>query len=909
MGIGKTRLVEEFVHRAEAAGLLILRGSCYEGLGLGPYWPFLLAIRQLTDGGSALQRDLDALANDTAERPWADLSEDARSRRARFLLGWSSRFASHASSKTLLWIDDLQWSDVGTLLLLNTIVDLPCQTPSIICTLRAGVALGPDKEELLTRLISKGHRLHLGPLPIGEIEQLIHQIVGYGHLGREDVATLSALTRGNPLFIQQVLNHLLESGLLAEHRLTRAVNRGRLPVSVAEAIDQRISALPSGLRRVLSVASTIGVTFSTDFVAGVLGANRINVEDRLGQALSRRIVERANVNGADYRFVHPLLQIRLYEKLPTATREKIHRSLARLCSEGRAAVGESARHFALGYGTRPCLPAGDSCARAAEQAERLLAYEDAADFWELALKVTPARATAVRAEMLRRFGWTLWATGNWTGAIRAWTSATSLFDELGDEAQAAKLALALGEMHRWRVELRLSEKWLRKGLTSETIDKKERARALALLASIHCLRRDTARGAALLDEAQQLMSEDRPDPLIAYWISYALLTTGQTSKARALARTAIGDAERQERHEAASLLAGSLFHHELANLKVKAAQRLACSVRRAAKQTDTTALTYSIVCDALLLGYRGQWRKVIRTCEQRLDRVRLAGKYQLATTQFILGQALVLSGLANEGIETMRRALPLLGKIRPVAAMHLAQALCWAERQDDAMPLIQRYAKKVLASRRSVAGLTALADAASRLHIADLTQQCYDTLASEARPAVMVYRPLSVQRVLGRLASSLEHWDQAIEHFELATAQLAPTGAVWELACTHLDYAEMRRRRGRKGDGRKANALEVRAEQIFDGLETQVRQPTLVPAEQANPFGLTSREIEVLSVLADGKRNDEIAEAITVSPRTVARHIQNILGKMDAASRTEAVMKGVRAGLVGAFAPIAATRE
>jgi NarL family two-component system response regulator YdfI len=61
---------------------------------------------------------------------------------------------------------------------------------------------------------------------------------------------------------------------------------------------------------------------------------------------------------------------------------------------------------------------------------------------------------------------------------------------------------------------------------------------------------------------------------------------------------------------------------------------------------------------------------------------------------------------------------------------------------------------------------------------------------------------------------------------------------------------------------------------------------------------LTPREGEVLRLLADGLGNKEIALKLNISEHTIKFHIRSILGKLGAASRTEAVTRGLRNGLI-----------
>lgn len=69
-----------------------------------------------------------------------------------------------------------------------------------------------------------------------------------------------------------------------------------------------------------------------------------------------------------------------------------------------------------------------------------------------------------------------------------------------------------------------------------------------------------------------------------------------------------------------------------------------------------------------------------------------------------------------------------------------------------------------------------------------------------------------------------------------------------------------------------------------------------VPDTPSTP--LTTREIEVLRLVADGASNKVIAHKLGISDHTVKFHVTSILTKLNAGTRTEAVMLGVRKGLV-----------
>ena len=64
------------------------------------------------------------------------------------------------------------------------------------------------------------------------------------------------------------------------------------------------------------------------------------------------------------------------------------------------------------------------------------------------------------------------------------------------------------------------------------------------------------------------------------------------------------------------------------------------------------------------------------------------------------------------------------------------------------------------------------------------------------------------------------------------------------------------------------------------------------------PGGLSEREAEVLRLIAAGRTNAEIAEALVISPHTVGRHVSNIFGKLGTTHRADAAVWAVRHGLV-----------
>jgi DNA-binding NarL/FixJ family response regulator len=76
---------------------------------------------------------------------------------------------------------------------------------------------------------------------------------------------------------------------------------------------------------------------------------------------------------------------------------------------------------------------------------------------------------------------------------------------------------------------------------------------------------------------------------------------------------------------------------------------------------------------------------------------------------------------------------------------------------------------------------------------------------------------------------------------------------------------------------------------------------TAAPRVPAEPHVLTARELDVLSLLADGLSNAEIGERLFIESTTVKYHVAGLLQKINARDRLQAVLWGIRSGLIDPF--------
>ena len=168
-------------------------------------------------------------------------------------------------------------------------------------------------------------------------------------------------------------------------------------------------------------------------------------------------------------------------------------------------------------------------------------------------------------------------------------------------------------------------------------------------------------------------------------------------------------------------------------------------------------------------------------------------------------------------------------------------------------------------------------------------QSVYD----EPRSWLNSIHPEDLDRVLAALDKQAETGT-----FNEEFRNIRPDGStrwVWDREFAVRDESgEVYRIVGPAADITERKRAEEALQRAREELEGRVERQML----QRNPYGLTFREFTVLHLVAAGRADKQIAHELGISPQTVHKHVANILGKMDASSRTEAGVRAVREGLL-----------
>jgi len=406
-GIGKTRLVSELARNVHADGAVVLLGRCFEEVGAS-YSPFVEALRHLVSHCpidlieahvASAGADLDRLVPELGRRLGGTLPPvpvgDAELQRIRMfdaVVDLLARVGERAP--LLLVLDDLHWADASSVELLMWVsrAAQPLRL-AIVGTYRdTDVARSHPFAAALAdlRRIAGVDRVPLSGLDESEVVTFMEMAGGHAlpEAGRELAAMLWQETEGNPLFLQEVLVHLAESGAIVHDGeqwvATRPVAEAGVPEGVRDVIGRRLSAMDDEVNEVLRAASVIGLEFDLGLLAALTDREPLALLDLLETPCERGLLVEAGVDR--YRFAHGLIRQTLDEELAAGRRARLHRKAAdTLLAAPSSPPAEVARHLIEAGPLGDPDATVDAAERAAHDAEANLAWEQAAHWYRAAI--------------------------------------------------------------------------------------------------------------------------------------------------------------------------------------------------------------------------------------------------------------------------------------------------------------------------------------------------------------------------------------------------------------------------------------------------------------------------------------------------------------------------------------------
>ena len=486
-GVGKTRLGEEAITRAHALGMLPLIGHAYEEHGAA----FITSTEILEEVARALpDENLRNILGNTAPEIALLLPELRRrfpnippamelppEQQQRYLFNALLEFTERLtrSAPLLMLLDDLQWADESSMLLLEHMAPhLPRLPLLMVITYRDVTAdLGEPFKRALARLgrLDYVSKIALRQLGKDDVATLLAELGG----PRPPAALVEAIfseTRGNAFFVQSVYRHLADEGrLFDEHgQWRRDIEIAQLdvPEGVRLVIQRRLERMPEAAQAALRRASVMGLRFDL----GILEATAGDGEDTLD------VIETAETAGLvfpaaggrsnRFEFSHALVRQTLLESLSVPRLQRLHLVLAeameRAWGDKPGAVAEIAGHY---YRAGPAADIGktrDYLQRAAEQLLAAAAVDESIIAFDRALELEDDMPNLQRAQLLNQRGLAHRTLGNWDAGARDRLAALPLFEAEQDTRAIARICWDMSFEHAWANDMEGGEALARRGL-------------------------------------------------------------------------------------------------------------------------------------------------------------------------------------------------------------------------------------------------------------------------------------------------------------------------------------------------------------------------------------------------------------------------------------------------------------
>lgn len=548
-GIGKTGLAAQFARTQHSNGATVLFGRCDEDSGV-PYRPWVEAIGHFVAhaGGKSIDRIGTRAASDLcrlvpaladrrpglASRAPSDPDADLWSLYAAV----AELFATAgADAPTVLVLDDLQWADKPSLLLLRHIVHAAQSSPLLIVGTYRDSELTADHPltDVLATLRREPatERIVLRGLADNEVVALVQGASGQP-LGGEAVALVHAVCRetdGNPFFVEALLRHLAETGAVyldddGQWVPHAELDEAGLPESVREVVGHRVARLGETCQRVLNVAAVIGQEFDLETVSAALEASDDDVLDALEAAEAAGLV--STFRPDSFTFSHALIATTLYTGLTPTRRAHLHRRVAEAietADRDGTRVAELARHWTAATAPADRTKAIDCARRAGDQALRALAPDEALRWYSQALELLAESADDqhMRADLLVRLGRAQRNAGDLAHRDTL-LEAARLARQIGDGKLLARAALANSQGFVGNVDRQIGDRveMLEAALDAiEDVDSITRARLLGTLAAELKVIADFDRCRQLTDEAVAMARRLDNPPLLATVLNLA----------------------------------------------------------------------------------------------------------------------------------------------------------------------------------------------------------------------------------------------------------------------------------------------------------------------------------------------------------------------------------------------------
>lgn len=490
LGMGKTRLLEEFRYHVQLAETRTLGGCALEGGA--PYGPFLEPLRgllplvpgQVVDRHRGLLSRLLPELDDGGEVVRLEPNQEQFRLRAAIAEIFAEGTRTEPGGGLVLLLDDWHWADELSRKLL-TYLERNLDGQPVLMVVASRDEGDPE---------SGATEIRLGQLTDPDVSEMVCAMLGSGEVDDGFLATFAQLTGGSPLYVESSLRHLRESGVVVSEQgrwIARTPLTARhLPGSIKDLLKERIGRLGPTSVVVAQAAAAIARPCSLPLLSRAAGVSEEALFEALEELRSTGIL--AAENGA-ISFLQGQVAEVLRSETPQDVWRELHTRIAHALEEehreGLEAANELAHHFLASNDRRKAVVAALEAAR---QNFQLYAQHEARTFYEEGFALLGPDDRKMRAEYLFGLASLARFRSDLDLATEHYEAALALAEELSDAQMEARILTSLGIIRQIRKQYDAALDVLTRSETvcRRTGDGRELMRCLQTMARVHYMKAD-----------------------------------------------------------------------------------------------------------------------------------------------------------------------------------------------------------------------------------------------------------------------------------------------------------------------------------------------------------------------------------------------------------------------------------
>ena len=889
-GIGKTSIVMAFQERIRqhSAEFVLVRCSEQEGSSYA-LW------QDVAQSMSKMGISTETLSTPIGSGPEANSSQQLR----QSLSLWLNQCTSQ--SPLVILLDDLHWADTDSLEMLDYLTSQTNSAPILfVGTYRSEERhLGHALYNYLPKL--QRNRIydlvHLEPLTSKDIDRFVR--VYHGAPSSQLVAYLLERAEGHPFFTVELLNDLIQQDLLIQN--TEGLwlppdESAPVPVFLRQLITRRVGNLGEQVKQLLTIGAVVGESWGLPIVESLFDSTELELLETLERALKAEIIKPEDEKAEIYRFSHGLIREVLYNAQLARRRRWLHAQIAVQYEQQQPGnVFAIAYHY---YEAEQWHKAVEYCQEAGDQANQRFANHSALQWFQRALNAEERAGEnldpSIRLSIYERLGRSY-------RTLDQNTEAEIIYSRMREIAQAnADLVaegIALTELSMVRgylYQLDLAQK-----TANEALVIGEQSGDLKLLSRIHA----SLGGLAII--------------------------RGQYDQGTVHFQQAFDYAEAQGESGISLEALRNLAYQSIWLCQYQQAETYARQALKLARKVgDSLVIAGAIVNLSFAQIELGEYLEAFRNLQSMLETIDVSGTHHHQKPRLLnlMGYLHLELGDPHEALNWDQKAL---GSILDIHVQNLEmRRYSLLNQATDLMHL-----GKLEEAQERIAQFEAIKDGAefnytrwhnryqllmSELH---LVQDAFEQASEMAQEA----RNLSESKGMhkntaksywfeGQALAGLRQYDLATEYLEKAVEiadSIQHRSLRWKI---RLSLAETLQKVGKSADEVVWQARTLIDETIralsgspllpifmasswIERIETLEQSPIPEPSDDY-PAGLTTREIDVLRLVANGASNQQVADILHISVRTVNTHMTNILNKTGCDNRTAASVFAFQHNLV-----------